>query len=83
MKPTIDMDKVQAYLDRQLFSNKCPLCGVYGLYLDIEKAGGLPDFSFKNAMPPLSLCCNNCGYTAFINAMQQGLLKHEGGSNAK
>ena len=83
MKPTIDVDKVQAYLDRQLFSNLCPLCGASGLYLDIEKVGGMPDFSYKNIMPLLALCCDNCGYTAFINAMQQGLLKYEGGGNAK
>ena len=81
MKPTIDAEKVQAYLDRQLYANVCPLCGVPGLYFDIENLGALPNFAFTTAAPLLALCCDNCGYTAFINAMKQGLLKYEGGGD--
>ena len=83
MKPTIDKDKVQEYLDRQLFSNKCPLCGVPGMFMDIGKVGALPDYAFQNVKLLLTLCCNNCGYTAFIDAAQQGLIKREGGCHAQ
>ena len=79
MEYIIDKEKIDTYLVSKPLSNMCPLCSSPKLELGIDSLYELYahplDIGNRIASLLLQIVCKQCGYTAFINGVAQGLVK--------
>lgn len=84
--PKIDAAKVIAFLNEKWQGRPCPLCGNHKWAVQ-EAAFELRQFHGGNfvlgggaIIPLVPVTCENCGYTALVNAIKVGVVS---GANAQ